>query len=196
MIAVDFVRQDHFLGAKKLTVQMGGQNFAIEGANGTGKSGVVDAIEFALTGDITHLSGRGMGGISAKQHAHHVDARDGSDDARVTLSGRFVDSGSAFTIERSVSTAKECTITPDRPENRERLATLAEHPELALSRREILKYVITEPGERAKRVQSVLQNYPTDDRHESAHGVGRWPTRVRGCAHEHRRNRTINGASW
>ena len=157
MIRIDTVRLENFRGAKKLTLQMGGRNFAIQGANGTGKSGVVDAIEFALTGDVTRLSGRGMGGVSVKAHAPHVDARDGSDDARVMLTGRFVDTDEIFTIQRNVKDSKHFAVTPDTATSRDRLNAFSDHPEFALSRREILKYVITEPGERAKEVQSLLR---------------------------------------
>jgi recombinational DNA repair ATPase RecF len=157
MIRIDAVRLEHFRGSKQLTLHMEGRNFAIQGANGTGKSCIVDAIEFALTGDITRLSGRGMGAVSVKAHAPHVDARDGSAESRVIVSATVVATGESFTIERSVSNAKSCRITPDNPENRDRVAVLSSHPEFALSRREILKYVITEPGERAKQVQSLLR---------------------------------------
>src|SRR5690349_18771267 len=44
-----------FRGIRDLTIELGGKNFAICGPNGTGKSGVVDALEFALTGNISRL---------------------------------------------------------------------------------------------------------------------------------------------
>nr|WP_244622859.1 AAA family ATPase [Microvirga brassicacearum] len=41
-------------------LELKGQNFAACGRNGTGKSGIVDAIEFALTGNISRLAGAGQ----------------------------------------------------------------------------------------------------------------------------------------
>jgi len=55
---------EEFRGIKKLSLDLGGENFAVCGPNGTGKSGIVDALEFALTGNISRLSGAGTGGLS------------------------------------------------------------------------------------------------------------------------------------
>ena len=51
-----------------------GKNVVIFGPNGTGKSAVVDAIDFLLTGDISRLAGRGTMGMSLKKHGKHIDA--------------------------------------------------------------------------------------------------------------------------
>lgn len=47
------------------------KNLLIKGDNGTGKSSIVDAIEFFYTGDVSRL--RGVKGITLKRHAHHVN---------------------------------------------------------------------------------------------------------------------------
>ena len=44
---------EEFRGIRKLPLNLGERNFCICGLNGSGKSGIVDAIEFALTGDIS-----------------------------------------------------------------------------------------------------------------------------------------------
>lgn len=61
MIRIQKIHIHEFRGIRDLTLDLGGENFAVCGPNGTGKSGVVDAIEFALTGSISRLSGRGTG---------------------------------------------------------------------------------------------------------------------------------------
>lgn len=43
-----------------------GENMVIFGPNGTGKSAVVDAIDFLFTGDISRLTGRGTRGMTLK----------------------------------------------------------------------------------------------------------------------------------
>src|SRR5688572_32349307 len=53
MIYVDKIRMVEFRGVRDLTINLKGENFAICGKNGTGKSGVVDALEFGLTGNIS-----------------------------------------------------------------------------------------------------------------------------------------------
>src|ERR1051326_6387504 len=50
-----------------------GKNFLISGRNGSGKSGVVDGIDFLLKGTISRLEGEGSKSISFKKHGDHID---------------------------------------------------------------------------------------------------------------------------
>lgn len=84
MIKVESVRIEEFRGIRDLTLQLKGKNFAVCGRNGTGKSGVVDALEFALTGNISRLSGEGTDNVSVKEHAPHVDSRNAPEKARAS----------------------------------------------------------------------------------------------------------------
>ncbi len=59
MIRIQTIRIQEFRGIRDLTLNLNGQSFAACGPNGTGKSGIIDAIEFALTGNISRLSGNG-----------------------------------------------------------------------------------------------------------------------------------------
>ena len=68
MIRIYKIHIREFRGIRELTLDLRGQNFAACGPNGTGKSGIVDAIEFALTGNISRLAGEGTGGLSVKAH--------------------------------------------------------------------------------------------------------------------------------
>ena len=74
---------------KKMTLTPEGDNVVIHGPNGTGKSAVVDAIDFLLTGDISRLTGRGSRGMSFKDHGSHVDAepKDAVVKAKVHIDG-------------------------------------------------------------------------------------------------------------
>ena len=62
-----------FRGIKDLTIPFEGKSWVIHGRNGSGKSGVIDAIEFGLSGTIGRLTGEGRGGITVKEHGPHVD---------------------------------------------------------------------------------------------------------------------------
>ncbi|EQD50357.1 hypothetical protein B1A_13477 [mine drainage metagenome] len=88
MIRLKTIHIEEFRGVRKLDLDLDAKNFGICGPNGTGKSGVVDAIEFCLTGDITRLSGQGTTGLSVKNHAPHVDQRAHPDRASVTITAR------------------------------------------------------------------------------------------------------------
>jgi recombinational DNA repair ATPase RecF len=157
MIKVNRIKIEEFRGIRSLTLDLNGKSYAICGPNGTGKSGVVDALEFGLTGSISRLTGQGRGTLSVLKHGPHVDSSKTPDKARVTLEVMMPTSGKVATITRDVKNARTPTIAPDDQEMRGILATFEAHPEFVLSRREIIKYVLAEPGERAKEVQALLQ---------------------------------------
>lgn len=157
MISVKSVALINFRGAKRLTVAPERKSFVIQGANGTGKSGVVDAIEFALTGEISRLTGRGAGDLSIREHAAHVSAKDRPETSIVHLQVFSPKLGIEFTIERNVKTPREPKLSPDNEKTRALLKELEGHPEFALSRREILKYILTEPSKRSQQVQELLK---------------------------------------
>src|SRR5208337_781356 len=107
MIRVKTIHIEEFRGVRDLDLDLGGQNFGICGPNGTGKSGVVDAIEFCLTGDVTRLSGQGTAGLSVRSHAPHVDQRSHPEKASVTITAHIPSLGKAVKIHRSVKTPKK-----------------------------------------------------------------------------------------
>ena len=74
---------------------MGEKSFVVAGRNGTGKSGVIDALEFAITGSITRLTGMGTGSVSVKSHAAHVDVADSPQDAWVEMTFVLAATGSS-----------------------------------------------------------------------------------------------------
>lgn len=146
-----------FRGIRKLTLNLKSANFAVCGPNGTGKSGIVDALEFALTGNISRLSGRGTGELSVKGHAPHVDSRNDPGKARVTLTAFIPSLGKQITIERSVKNPDDAKITPNDKDVLSIVAQVGMHPEFALTRRELIRYVLSAPGDRAKEVQTLLR---------------------------------------
>jgi recombinational DNA repair ATPase RecF len=158
MILVDEITIEEFRGIRKLKLNLKGDNFAICGPNGTGKSGVVDALEFALTGNISRLSGEGTKEISLKKHAPHVDYRDNPEKARVFLALRIPSLNNLrVSIDRNVKNANNPIISPSSPEILEILSQLEKHPEFVLSRRELIAYVLATPGKRSEEIQALLQ---------------------------------------
>lgn len=157
MITVKSITIKEFRGIRDLTLDLGGKNFAVCGPNGTGKSGIVDALEFALTGSISRLSGTGTGGLSVKEHGPHVDSRNRPKDASVTIKVHIPSLKKDATITRSVHDAKKPVIVPDDDDVQKALASVALHPEFVLSRRELIRYVLAEPANRSKEVQALLR---------------------------------------
>jgi recombinational DNA repair ATPase RecF len=156
VIRIESVVIKEFRGIRDLTLHFKGQNFGICGPNGTGKSGVVDALDFALTGNVSRLSGEGRGDISLKSHGPHVDSRNAPDKARVTVKVSIPSLSKTVTIERTVKAPAKAVVTPSDDAILAVLAHLQSHPEVVLSRRELIKYVLATPGDRAKEVQALL----------------------------------------
>ena len=157
MIYLKTVQIEEFRGIRKLGLDLEGNSFGICGPNGTGKSGVVDAIEFCLTGDVTRLSGQGSSGLSVRAHAPHVDQNTSPEKANVTISAEIPTLKKTVTLHRSVKTPNKLKITPNDDDVKAVINELETHPEFALSRREIIKYIITPPGKRSEDVQNLLR---------------------------------------
>ena len=157
MIQIEAVRITQLRGIRELKLTPGRKSFVVSGPNGSGKSGVVDAIQFGLTGEISRLSGTGTGGLTVQKHGPHVDRRDDPASAEVSLTLYFPELGKSAILTRNIKTAKTFTLDPDVASVRAELKEVARHPELTLSRREIIKYILVEAGERSKEIQSLLK---------------------------------------
>src|SRR4029077_13088302 len=96
-------------------------------------------------------------GISVKGHAPHVDTRTDPSKSRVTLTASIPSLKKAFTVERRVTSPNDPVITPAEPDILAVVREVQRLPEFALSRREIIKYVIPTPGDRSDEVQALLR---------------------------------------
>jgi ABC-type multidrug transport system ATPase subunit len=163
MIQLRSVRIEEFRGIRELELDLGGENFVVWGPNGSGKSGVVDAIDFALTGSIARLTGAGTTGLSVAKHGPHVHQRDNPAAARVVLGFSDPASGQHGVLTRDVKSPRKFELDPDTAELRAAIEEMANHPELVLSRREIIKFIVAEAGKRAQEVQALLKLDRLDD---------------------------------
>ncbi|MET4448907.1 hypothetical protein ABIB75_007219 [Bradyrhizobium sp. GM2.2] len=157
MIQIEEIEIVEFRGIRHLKRSLGRRSFGIAGPNGTGKSGIVDAIEFALTGNITRLGGAGTAELSVKAHAPHVGASKKPETALVRLQVYAPALKKSFIIERSVKNPGAAVLKPSSAETMALLAQLETHPEFALSRREIIKYILVPAGKRSQYVQELLR---------------------------------------
>lgn len=157
MIKVETLTISEFRGIRDITLPLSRKNFAVCGPNGTGKSGVVDALEFVLTGTISRLTGKGRGDLSVKDHGPHVDSQKSPEKAFVEAVVWIPSLNKSVKARRTVKSPSALELTPDSPEAQAVFRQLEAHPEIALSRREIIRFVLTEPGQRAKDVQALLK---------------------------------------
>jgi len=142
-------------GIKHIKIEPKGQNVVVFGPNGTGKSAIVDAIDFLLTGKISRLTGEGTKSLTLKEHGSHVDSR--YDLKNAVVIARIEIDSKEVVIERSMNRPSSLKIDPK--EHKElidshlEIASLGQH---ILSRREILKYITAEAGKRAKEIMGLL----------------------------------------
>lgn len=157
MIQIDSISITEFRGIRSLTLALDAKSYLVWGPNGSGKSGVVDAIDFVLTGNVNRLSGSGLGAITVLKHGPHVLRRGDPASSVVSATVRDTLSGKAAVLSRCVKTSAQFTLTPDIPEVRAAVQRAQAHPEIALSRRDIIKYIVAQPTNRAQQVQSLLK---------------------------------------
>lgn len=157
MIQLEHLHIEEFRGIRNIDIPLGCESFVVHGPNGSGKSGVVDAIDFALTGNIRRLAGQGTREVSVPQHAPHVSIRDTPSASSVSLTVRDLATGKTAVLKRSVETFSRYTLTPDDTDVRVAVEKARVHPELTLSRRDIIQYVVSPPTTRATQIQALLK---------------------------------------
>ena len=157
MIKLESAHIEEVRGIRKLDIDFGKGTFAISGPNGSGKSGVIDAIEFGLTGQIGRLTGRGTKGLSVAEHGPHVDRVKFQDAAFVQLKVFIPALDKSATITRKISAPSKPKIMPDDADVKAALAEIADHPEITLARRDILRFILVEPTKRSEEIQAILK---------------------------------------
>jgi hypothetical protein len=75
----------------------------------------------------------------------------------VRLKLKLLELDKTITLERRLNKPKERIVTPDDPKIQAVLDQVEKHSELTLSRREIIKYVLSDGSTRSKDVQALLK---------------------------------------
>ncbi|MBF4482491.1 AAA family ATPase [Dehalococcoides mccartyi] len=150
-------------GIKHLQLAPRGKNIVIWGLNGSGKSAVVDAVDFLLTGRISRLIGEGTGGMSLTKYGPHIDhaPEEASVWAKVTIP-YFEET---IEIKRCMAspTSIEITCSVEHRPYVEFILWSAERGQHVLARREILKYIHAQPKTRAERILDLLKLSEIED---------------------------------
>lgn len=157
MIKIESILINDFRGIRELEISLGRENYVVHGPNGSGKSGIVDAIQFALTGDISRLRGAGTSELTISDHGPHILARTTPETAWVKLHAFIPSLNLTASIERSVKRPTQPKIEPKSAEVVAIFNSVAEHPEISLSRREIIKFILSADGQRSTDVQGLLR---------------------------------------
>jgi DNA repair exonuclease SbcCD ATPase subunit len=141
-------------GIRHLQLDINGNNFIIYGQNGSGKSGIVDAMEFLLTGKISRLSGSGTSGITLSKHGHHVDCD--SEDAYVKAVFKLPEIEEPIELKRTMNDYDKLECNKEMMPQLEKILSMAQRGHYVLTRREILKYIISKAATRAEEIQELL----------------------------------------
>lgn len=144
-----------FRGIRELQLPVQAENLVVWGPNGSGKSTVVDAVDFVLTGRIRRLTGPGTGAIHLGQHGPHIDSE--PDESWVELVVTHDEDGAPVTLRRSLAQPSHLDVQP--PEAKPHISPVLEiagRGQHILTRREILNYITAEAGDRAQRIQQLL----------------------------------------
>lgn len=157
MIKIESLYIEELRGIRKLSIDMNRERFAVVGPNGSGKSGIIDALEFGLTGEIGRLTGRGLSEVSVSEHGPHVSSAKQPEKAFVRVKVFIPKLNKSATITRYVKTKSKPTIVPSDPAILKVLDEVKDHPEMALSRRDIVKFILIEPTKRSEAVQRLLK---------------------------------------
>jgi chromosome segregation ATPase len=129
LIQIESIQIREFRGMRDLTLTLNRGSFVVSGPNGSGKSGVVDATQFALTGEIGRLKGSGTGDLTFSEHGPHVEKRSDPDACYVRLGVYIPHLKKSATITRSIKKSKQPVITPNEEVVRAVFSEVAEHPQ-------------------------------------------------------------------
>lgn len=141
-------------GIKNLKLDLNGKNAIIYGDNGTGKSGVVDAIDFLLSGEISRINGVGTGGLSLQEHGKHV--KSDLSDAWVSAVVKIPNIEEKVNIKRTLENHL-CLECEEKYKNFfEDVKNIAKLQAHFLSRREITKYISATDANRAADIENLL----------------------------------------
>ena len=131
-----------FRGIPSLELLLQGKNLLLKGENGSGKSSLVDAIEFFFTRKISPLEGSQT--LSLLRHGPHVNFS--CDDVKIEIS---FNPGN-ISLERTFATA------PTPPANLQAYFDTTQKGTFLLRRAQILEFIQSRPRERFRAIANIL----------------------------------------
>jgi hypothetical protein len=163
------LRLQNFRGVRSLALDLGGRSAALIGPNGSGKSSVADAVDFVLTGQVRRLTGEGAQALSLAKHGRHVDAK--AEESWVEADLHV--GGARHRIRRAVARPDDLEIDGPLPDAVRRALGLADGGHHLLTRREVLRYIFTEPSSRGQQVAALLRLTRIDTLRKEVQGAAK-----------------------
>lgn len=138
-----------FRGIPDLELELDGRSLVLRGENASGKSSIVEAIEFFFTGKVSHLEG--VRGLSLERHGPHVNFT--PNDVKVEIN---FDPG-------NVSVCRTFVTTPSPPKPLEEYFQVTHKGTFILRRSQILAFIMSQPADRFRAIGSILGIEPLDN---------------------------------
>jgi energy-coupling factor transporter ATP-binding protein EcfA2 len=143
----------NFRGIAETNLTFNQKSVLLFGENGVGKSTVVDALDFLITGSVSRMTGAGTGQIDELRHIPHGGCAPES----VAVSAEVVFSnGQSGLIRRALSDREHLDYPADLKSLVEEMLVTAKLQQHLLTRRDLLRFISVAPSERAKQVQALL----------------------------------------
>ena len=131
-----------FRGIPDLEMEIDGKSLLLRGENGTGKSSIVDAIEFFFTGKVSHLEG--ARDLSLRRHAPHVNFT--PDDVSVEITFN----------PGNISLVRTFSSEPSPPDQFSDYFQVTQKGTFILRRSQLLEFIISQPAERFRAIGNII----------------------------------------
>jgi len=138
-----------FRGIPELELGLDGKSLLLRGENGTGKSSIVDAIEFFFTEKVSHLEG--VRGLSLRRHGPHVNSNPKDVNIEITFNPDNISLNRNFTSE------------PHPPEGFVTYFQATQKGTFILHRSQILEFIMSQPKDRFRAIGSIIGIEPLDN---------------------------------
>lgn len=151
-----------FRGIRCLDLEFSPKGILIYGPNGVGKSSILQAIEYLLTGSVERLTGQGTGRQSLEEDLHHKEAS--PEESQVT--GTFSDGDSKIRIQRCVADGELRLLTEGGDESAngdgipspiQSLQAAMESKQNVLTREDLLRFIEAADHERSEVLNEILR---------------------------------------
>jgi len=138
-----------FRGIPDLELELEKKSLLLRGENGTGKSSIVEAIEFFFTGKISHLEG--VQGLSLQRHGPHINFTPDDVNIKITFS------------PGNLSLSRTLVSAPSPLKQLEDYFQVTQRGTFILRRSQILEFIMSQPAERFRAIGSIIGVDPLDE---------------------------------
>ncbi len=131
-------------GIPSLELDFNNRDVLIKGDNGSGKSSIIDAIEFFFTGKLSSFEGAGTQKLSTRRYLNHKNYELSDSEVTITFN------------PGNKNLTRKYDVIPEIPEEFQEYFNGACKGKFLLRRSEMLKYIVSIPRDRFKAIATIL----------------------------------------